>query len=431
MKKQFFKYVFQNVAGMIGISVYILADTFFIAQSGGANGITVLNLALPIYGLVFAIGSMIGIGSATRYAIGKAAGKERLDDLFTHALFWQLLLSVPFMLTGLFAPEKLLAVMGADTFIQELGRGYVQIVFPAAPIFMMNYTFSAFVRNDEAPTTAMLASLGGSIFNIIFDYVFIFPMHMGISGAALATAMAPGVSILINSSHFFGKNCSLKIRWRRPSIRRLLSGCQLGVSAFVGEMSSAITMTVFNFLLLGIAGNTGVAAYGVVANYSLIAMAVFNGISQGTQPLLSQAYGQKKELASLLRWGVLTSLVVECLTVFVVWKWTDFLVAMFNSEGNQLLASYAYDGMRLYFPGYLAAGINLIFITFFSATNRAKEAFIASILRGAVAITLCAVLMSMLLGMNGIWLSFLVAEGITLLVVVKMLKKSEKKLLKL
>ena len=254
---------------------------------------------------------------------------------------------------------------------------------------------------------------------------------MGISGAALATAMAPGVSILINSCHFFGKNCSLKIRWRRPSIRRLLSGCQLGVSAFVGEMSSAITMAVFNFLLLGIAGNTGVAAYGVVANYSLIAMAVFNGISQGTQPLLSQAYGQKKELASLLRWGVLTSLVVECLTVFVVWKWTDFLVAMFNSEGNQFLASYAYDGMRLYFPGYMAAGINLMFITFFSATNQAKEAFIASILRGAVAITLCAVLMSMIWGMNGIWLSFLVAEGITLLVVVKMLKKSEKKLLKL
>ena len=79
MKRQFFRYVFQNVAGMIGVSVYILADTFFISVCSGANGITVLNLALPIYGLIFAIGSMIGVGSATRYAIRKAQGKKDID----------------------------------------------------------------------------------------------------------------------------------------------------------------------------------------------------------------------------------------------------------------------------------------------------------------------------------------------------------------
>ena len=79
MKQQFFKYVSQNVAGMIGVSVYILADTFFISVASGANGITVLNLALPIYGLIFAIGAMIGVGSATRFAIKKAQGQKDID----------------------------------------------------------------------------------------------------------------------------------------------------------------------------------------------------------------------------------------------------------------------------------------------------------------------------------------------------------------
>ncbi|MBQ7795598.1 MAG: MATE family efflux transporter, partial [Lachnospiraceae bacterium] len=93
MKAEFFKYVLQNVFGMIGVSVYILADTFFISAAAGADGITVLNLALPIYGLMFAIGSMIGVGSATRFAIKKAQGQDEVDYYFTHAMFWDALIS--------------------------------------------------------------------------------------------------------------------------------------------------------------------------------------------------------------------------------------------------------------------------------------------------------------------------------------------------
>ena len=104
MRAEFFKYVLQNVAGMIGVSVYILADTFFISASAGADGITVLNLALPIYGLIFAMGSMIGVGTATRFGIKKAQGQKEVDTYFLHAMFWDMIVSIPFVLTGVFAP---------------------------------------------------------------------------------------------------------------------------------------------------------------------------------------------------------------------------------------------------------------------------------------------------------------------------------------
>ena len=120
MLKQFFKYIFQSIAGMIGISVYILADTFFISVHSGADGLAVLNLILPVYGVVYAIGAMIGIGSATRFGINRAKG-ENTDHYFLQSVFWSVLCSVPFIITGIFAPEKFLHLLGADAGLTALG----------------------------------------------------------------------------------------------------------------------------------------------------------------------------------------------------------------------------------------------------------------------------------------------------------------------
>lgn len=418
MKAEFFKYVLQNVAGMIGVSVYILADTFFISAYAGADGITVLNLALPIYGLIFAIGSMIGVGTATRYAIRKAQGQKDVDCYFMHAVFWNVTASIAFVFFGIFAPEAVLRFMGGDPVIVELGSRYMRIILTAAPFFMCNYIFTAFARNDHAPTIAMAGSLAGSLFNIVFDYVFMFPLGMGMTGAALATAFSPIVTMLVCSIHFVGKKNCIRFQWRKPSISLLCSCCPLGISGFVGEIASAVTTTVFNMILLDIVGNVGVAAYGIVANLSLVAMAIFNGVSQGTQPLLSRSYGQGngEAVKKLLTWGIYVTLLVESILLVTSWGATDVLIAIFNSEKNKLLHTYAFDALRLYFLGYLAAGINIMLISYFSATGNIVPAFTASILRGAAAISVCAVVLSKLWGIEGVWLSFLASEVLTLAV---------------
>lgn len=422
MIRQFIKYVSQSIAGMIGISIYILADTFFIAKHSGADGLTVLNLALPIYGLIFAVGAMIGIGSATRYAIKKAQGEKNIDFYFTGSISWCLIVSVPFILLGIFAPEQVMKLMGADEVITGLGVSYFRIFLAVTPFFMMNYTFTAFARNDHAPTLVMTASLCGSGFNILFDYLFMFPAKMGLAGAALATALSPVVTMLVCCIHYFGKNCSVGFEWKRPSLRHLTACCQFGVPAFVGEISSAVTTAVFNMLILGIAGNTGIAAYGVIANISLVAMAIFNGISQGAQPLISSCYGSgnTKDVKKLLNSGILIAALVQVLIIAGTWGFTDVLIGIFNSEGNAMLLEYAHHGMRLYFLGYAFAGINILLAGYFSATDRITQAFAASISRGVLAIVACAVIMSKLWGLDGIWLSFPAAEAITFLVILLM-----------
>ena len=186
LTKQFFKYVSQNIFGLIGTSCYILADTYFIAQAAGTDGVTLLNLCLPMYNLIFAFGSMIGLGAATRYAILQAQGEARAQRFFSNAILCACLIAIPFMLAGAFCPGTLLQLMGGDADIVALGLNYTRIFLLFTPFFMCNYIFSAFVRNDGDPSLAMVATLSGSLFNVVFDYIFIFPMGLGLPGAALA-----------------------------------------------------------------------------------------------------------------------------------------------------------------------------------------------------------------------------------------------------
>lgn len=414
MLKQFFKYISQSIAGMIGISVYILADTFFISVHSGADGLAVLNLILPVYGLVYAIGAMIGIGSATRYTINKAR-QENTDFYFTQSVFWCLICSIPFILTGVFAPEKFLEILGGDRQLISLGRGYLRIMLITTPLFMSNYTFTAFARNDHAISRAMAGAIAGSMFNIVFDYIFMFPMGLGLSGAALATAFSPAITMLICTTHYLGNKNHVGLKWKSPSLKHLISCCQLGISAFVGELSSAIITIIFNMLLLGIAGNIGVAAYGVIANLSLVAMSIFNGLAQGAQPLISKNYGKGnlKNVKNLLKWSLISCLILEIIIVFISWGFTDNLIGIFNSENNLELLKYAHTGLRIYFLGFLFAGINIMLVAYFSATDNALPAITGSLMRGIFAIVFCAVILSKILGINGVWGSFLGAEVLT------------------
>lgn len=426
VKKQFAKYVSQNVLGMLGMSLYILADTFYISKAVGTKGITALNLVLPVYSLIFAIGSMIGVGSGIRFAVARSRGLKEADSYFFNALFCGTVIGVVFMLLGLFFPDKIVALLGGDAEIVAVGVPYTRIFMLFSPCFIWNYICNAFVRNDRAPSVAMAATLFSSLFNIVMDYVLMFPLGMGMTGAALATACSPIVGVLICCIHFFGKNCHVVIKPVRPSLKMLFHSCQVGVSAFVGEISSGVTTAVFNFIILGLAGNVGVAAYGVVANTALVAVAMFNGVSQGSQPLLSEFHGKgdKKNVKKTMQLGLGTAVVFALAIIALVYVGADVIVAVFNSEGNAGLAAYAGTGLRLYFLGFLFAGINIVGTGVLSAVEAARWAFITSVLRGFVAIIFCAFLLAFLFGITGVWLAFPAAELITLAVTAAALRKS-------
>ena len=188
------------------------------------------------------------------------------------------------------------------------------------------------------------------------------------------------------------------------------------------------TMLVFNFLILSLTGTVGVAAFGVVCNIALVETAVFGGIAQGAQPLFSDFYGRRmtKQVGETLRLAMISSLVFALLFLLVFNLFPVQIVEIFNSEQNPDMARLGVQGMRLYFLGYLFAGENIIGAGYLSATESAMWSFLVSIVRGIVAIILCALLMAWLFGMTGIWLAFTAAEALTAALLLVALRRSRR-----
>lgn len=417
--------------GMVGMSAYILADTFFISVAAGSTGIAALNLVLPIYSVIYAIGSMIGLGSATRFNIYSARNDEEKNYYFSNAILFVVLIGIIFIILAIFTPAKLLALLGGDAAIIAVGTSYTRIFMSFAVFFMLGQVFNAFVRNDGDPTLAMAATLISTLFNIVFDYILMFPLGMGMPGAALATAFSPIVGVLICCLHFKRPCNTIRFKPAFPSFKRLFHSCQLGMAGFVGEMSSGVTTLVFNFLILAIAGNIGLAAYGIVANISIVSISLYNGLTQGSQPLFSNFYGkgESSSVTKVLKMAIVTGLILAFAGILVTQIFTDPLVHLFNSENNQQMADYASVGLKIYFFGYIFAGFNIVGTGYLGATENARWSFATSILRGFVAIIVCAIILANLFGMIGVWLAFPVAEAITAVVVLIGVVRNQKRLI--
>lgn len=425
VEKKFIRYVSQNIMGMLGISIYILADTLFISKAEGAGGITALNLVLPLYSLIFGIGEMLGVGSAIRFNILRARKEKEADYYFSNALLFAGIFGLIFMVMGGLFPGQIMMALGGDGEIVEIGRSYTRIFLLFAPFFMANYILNAFVRNDGNTSLAMKATLFSSLFNIVMDYVLMFPLRLGMAGAALATGFSPIIGSLICCLHFFKEKNTIRFLWKKPSGRKLIEACQLGFSAFIGQISSGVTTALFNFLILGLVGNDGVAAFGIVANTAIVATSIFNGVSQGSQPLFSHFYGHGKEesVKKTLKLAILTSFVLSILIITVTFCFTEPIIRVFNSENNRQMALYAREGIRFYFIGFLFAGFNIVGAGYLGATEAAIWAFATSMIRGVGAISVCAFVLAYFMGMTGVWLAFPAAECLTAFVTFTAIKR--------
>lgn len=411
--REFARYTSLNVLGMIALSCYILADTFFVSLGLGADGLTALNLAIPVYSFIHGSGLMIGMGGGTRYSILKSQGNhQEADRVFTNVLYLAAVLAALFVAAGLLFAGDLVRLFGGTGAVFTMCRTYLRVILLFAPAFLMNNVLLCFIRNDGAPQLAMAAMIGGSLSNVVLDWVFIFPCGMGIFGAVFATGLAPIISMGILSPHFFRKKNQFRPVPCKPQLRRTARILSSGVPSLVTEVSSGIVIIAFNGLIMGLEGNTGVAAYGVIANLSLVVIAIYTGIAQGIQPILSRSYGtgDRAGLTIILRCAMMTQVVVSLLIYGIVAAFAPQIAAVFNSEGSASLQAIAEQGLRLYFIACPFAGCNVVLSMYFTSTERPLPAHIISLLRGFFLILPLAFLLAWLGQMAGIWLAFPLTE---------------------
>lgn len=427
--KEFGRYASLNVLGMIGLSCYILADTFFVARGLGSSGLAALNIAIPVFSLIHGTGLMLGIGGATGYSISTSQGNQNKGDrFFSHTVILGSVFAALYMVIGFLFSDQISLVLGADGDTFEMCRTYLRVLLLFSPFFIFNNILISFVRNDGYPQRAMTAMLCGSFANIIMDYIFIFPFKMGIAGAVLATGFSPVISLIIMSPLALKKRIRFHLVKVKMSIKMCLNIFGSGIPSLITELSSGIVIMIFNIIILGIEGNDGVAAYGVVANISLVVIAIYTGISQGVQPLFSRYYGlgNYETVKRLLKYSVISVTGISFIVYSVIFACSDFIAGIFNSEGNQTLQTIAVSGLKLYFLGCVFAGINIVLSVYVTSTNDPKPAWVISLMRGFFVIIPLAFIMSAIWGMKGLWLVFPAAEMIVCIVGV-MIKKLNKR----
>lgn len=425
--REFFQFVSFSVLSMMGQSLFILADTYFIANGVGAKGLAALNIVLPVANIINGLGWMFGVGGATQFAFAKSQKRqEEANHHFTQTMLTASLVALLFALLSQLWAEQVLGFLGVTTELYEMSYSYFSILTLFAPFFILNNTLITFIRNDYNPRLAMIGMILGGIINIIFDYIFIYPLNMGLTGAAIATVFSPAVSLLVCSLHFKYGRQALAFRPIHLQAGSFFITLRNGFSSFLNEFSSAVVMLIFNLIILGLADNIGVAAYSIVANMNIIAIAIFTGVGQGLQPLVSIYHGQKNGQAvqTVLRLGLITALAVGFFFMLIGFAVPDVIVAIFNGDNHLQLAQLAEPGVRLYFTSFLFTGVNFTLIYYLSAINEGNKSMLISALRGLLLVYPVVFGMSQYFSLTGVWLSMTIVEILTLISAVVMLRKT-------
>ena len=311
--KLYFKYFFPTMCAALSTSIYVLFDTIFIGQGVGSTGLTALNIVLPIYSIYFGTGLLIGIGGSTLMSIEKGRKREdKAQKIFTLSFILGLFLSLIYTVIGFVFLDEIAIILGATKEVLALVKEYMIVVVGGTIPFVMGSILAPFIRADKAPKRAMFAVIFSGFLNIILDYIFVFPLNMGMKGAAIATVFSYTISFLILLTHLLSKNNTLSFKKDFYKLSYVFRIIKCGLPSLFIEVSLGFVIFIFNIQILKLIGDDGVTAYSIISNIGIIAVALFNGISQTIQPLVSINIGAnlKDRALKLRNLGLSTALLI-------------------------------------------------------------------------------------------------------------------------
>jgi len=416
----FMRFFVTSVAGMIMVSIYILADTIFIGRGIGSEGLAALNIAIPIFNVLFATGLLFGVGGATVLSI--SLGKEEFNKaktIFTHSFIVTTLFSAMYTVLGLFFLDNISYFLGATKNNIILVKEYLSVVLMFSFSFVLVYMITVFVRNDKAPKLAMWSTICGGIINIVLDYVFIFVFHWGMRGAAIATVLSSLTSLIILCTHFINKNSFIKlqkIKFEGNLIKRISYN---GIPSFIIEISSGVVIFLFNKVLLSYLGEIGVSSYSIIANIALVVIAIFTGIAQAIQPIISINFGANNidRVYKVRKMSIYSSVIIGSV-FFIIGKLFPYEIVSLFVRGNTELINITVNGIGYYFIGFLLVGINIVMSSYFQSMEFSSFSTVISVGRGIGFVLIGLLILPQIFSVDGIWLTTPFAETLTFILVV-------------
>lgn len=428
--KKLLRFVLPCIVMMIVTSVYTIVDGFFVSNYAGKNAFTALNLIYPVLMALGALGFMIGTGGSAlvSFTIGEGK-KEKANQIFT-MLICTIIVAGAVLSVAVFVFIRPIAyALGATEAIVDDCVLYGRILLASNVFFMMQNSYQSFLVTAERATFGLVISIASGIMNIILDYVLVCVLNLGIGGAATATAGSQIVGAVIPTVYFLRPNKSL-LHFAKPrlDLQALGKACSNGASEMMTNLSASVVGMLYNWQLIIIAGEDGVAAYGVIMYIAFIFMAFFFGYAVGCGPLTGYHYGagNHNELKNLLH----KSLVLTSAAAILMTAASELLampLAKIFVGYDKNLCQMTNRGMTIFSLSFLLCGYNIFGSAFFTGLNNGKISAFISFMRTLVFQVAAIFVLPALIGLDGIWSSVVAAEGLTLILTVFFLVTQKKR----
>ena len=386
-------YLIPTLIGMLSICGVTAIDGIFIGHGVGSNGLAAVNICYAPIMVLTGIGLMLGIGASVVSSISLAENDVRTARInITQSMLAGTAIVGVFLALTMFSPVTTGRLLGSSETLMPLVTGYMAWIFPSV-IFQMWLAIGLFVvRLDGSPKYAMWCNLIPALLNFALDYIFIFPLGMGIKGGGLATFIAEvagGLMIILYIGFFADRLRFIKIRacFNRGGqiLANLLYQCKIGISALLGEATMGVIMFVGNILFMQLAGNDGVGAFSIACYYSPFVFMVGNSIAQSAQPIISYNYGLalRERVVNTEKLAIYTAILFGVVLIAVFVCFPKELVMLFL-DGDSPSAKIAASGLPVFAIAFIPFIFNLTAIGYFQSVEKVAPSIVFALLRGMV-----------------------------------------------
>ena len=418
----FRKLLFPTLLGSVAMSAVSTIDGIFVGHGVGADGVAAVNIVCPIYQIMAGLGFMIGSGCSIVSTIHLSYKKQKVARInITQALVISTLFTASIIAAVLLFPVETARLLGSSETLLPLVLDYLRWIMPAFAFEIWMLIGLFIIRLDGSPRFAMWCNIVPALLNIVLDWLFIFPLGMGVKGAAIATMISLIAGGLMAASYllFFARSLrliplkistkSLRLAWRNIGYQS-----KIGSSSLLGELTMAVFIYIGNWQFMRYLGDSGVGAFGIACYYTPFFFMIGNAIAQSAQPIISYNYGTGhwqhiRETRRLLLRTVLAF--GGCLTLLFI-LFPQGLVGLFvdtqSPAGKIASAGFPYLGTGIIF--FIA---NISAIGYFQSLERIKESTLFVLMRGFILLIPCFYLLPLAFGTTGMWLAMPVTEALT------------------
>ena len=413
IQKIYGKYLAAAFGSAMITCIYSIVDMAMVGQYQGPEGTAALAVVAPVWNVIYSLGLLTGIGGSVIFSTKRGSGQGSGENqYFTAAVLGSILLSVLSWVGILLFQRPILSFFGADESLLPLAQRYLKPVAAVFPLFLLNQMLSAFLRNDGNPGLATAAVLSGGAFNMIGDYVFVFPMNMGIFGAGLATAIGAGLSFAVMMTHFRSRKNTLRLEKPAKLLRKWKEIGVTGFSTFFIDVAMGILTVLFNRQIMGYLGANALAIYGPIIQVSTFVQCCAYSVGQAAQPIISTNFGANRwdRIRKTLRLALWTTALFGVFWTALSLAVPNFYIRVFMTPTEEIL-KMAPGIIRTYALSFLLLPFNIFSTYYFQAIMQPKTAMVVSVARGLVISGALILVLPGVLGAGALWWAMPVTEA--------------------